>query len=67
MPMAVLEPNASTHSGVTSNPNPPPKPALDTPINRTAKLASKNEDQSMSGHHLGEVVRKSEGKNSLGQ
>src|ERR1039457_2337494 len=62
MPMAVFGPNASTHSGVTSSPNPPPKPALATPINSTAKPASKSEGQSMSRIRVGEAVRESEGK-----
>jgi hypothetical protein len=46
MPMASFGPKASTHNGVVSIPNPPPKPAFDRPMNSTATAASSMEDQS---------------------
>ena len=39
MPMASFAPKAKTHKGVVNIPNPPPKPALESPINSTAVAA----------------------------
>jgi hypothetical protein len=43
IPIPSRGPNTSTHSGVLSIPNPPPNPALEMPINRTARIASHTE------------------------